>query len=97
MNKVVRMPRAPALSGLLLVAALGGARAEQAPALSLFDKIALRDACSADLSKACGQIEPGGGRVKQCATAHFAEFSQPCQSKLIELGIVPQPAPAPTK
>lgn len=83
------------LAGLGLGAAV--ARAEEAPALSMFDKMALRDACQADFTAACAGLEPGGGRVKQCAATHYAEFSAPCQSTLVRLGIVPAPPPAPAQ
>ena len=43
----------------------------------------IRQVCMADFQKACPDAKPGpGGGMRECATAHFAEFSQPCQSAL---------------
>jgi hypothetical protein len=43
----------------------------------------VRQACMADLQKACPDAKPGpGGGMRECARAHFSEFSQPCQSAL---------------
>ena len=44
---------------------------------------AVRQACMADFQKACPDAKPGpGGGMRECAKAHFTEFSQPCQSAL---------------
>jgi len=43
----------------------------------------VREACMADFQKACPDAKPGpGGGMRECAKAHFTEFSQPCQSAL---------------
>ena len=43
----------------------------------------VRQACMADFQKACPDAKPGpGGGMRECAKAHFSEFSQPCQSAL---------------
>ena len=47
---------------------------------------AVRQACMADIQKACPDAKPGpGGGMRECAKAHFKEFSQPCQSALIAM------------
>jgi hypothetical protein len=46
----------------------------------------VRQACTADFQKACPDAKPGpGGGMRECAKAHFKEFSQPCQSALIAM------------
>jgi hypothetical protein len=57
---------------------------------------AVRQACMADIQKACPDAKPGpGGGMRECARAHFKEFSQPCQSALIAMRARMQAAQTP--
>ncbi len=43
-------------------------------------------ACMADIQKACPSAKPGpGGGMRECARDHFKEFSQPCQTALMQM------------
>ena len=47
---------------------------------------AVRQACAADIQKACPDAKPGpGGGMRECVAAHHAEFSQPCQSAIAQI------------
>jgi hypothetical protein len=46
----------------------------------------VREACAADMQKACPDAKPGpGGGMGACGRQHFSEFSQPCQSALLAM------------
>ncbi len=46
----------------------------------------VRQACMADIQKACPSAKPGpGGGMRECARDHFKEFSQPCQTALMQM------------
>jgi hypothetical protein len=46
----------------------------------------VREACAADMQKACPDAKPGpGGGMAMCGKQHFSEFSQPCQSALVAM------------
>lgn len=38
--------------------------------------------CAVDLKAMCGDVKPGGGRVKACFESHISELSSPCTDKL---------------
>src|SRR6476661_1480062 len=38
--------------------------------------------CAADIKTKCAQVEPGGGRIKDCVKTHAAEFSDACKARL---------------
>lgn len=42
----------------------------------------MKEACGADISKHCGTVEPGGGRIVQCLEQHQSEVSPSCQKIL---------------
>jgi len=41
-------------------------------------------ACKPDLARFCSQVPPGGGRIKECMTAHLPELSEPCKEALFQ-------------
>lgn len=69
----------------LIVFAVGALLASGAAAaeLSLWDKLALRNACAADLELLCGGIEPGEGRLRQCLADRTESFSEGCLDVLL--------------
>jgi hypothetical protein len=38
--------------------------------------------CAGDIQKNCGDVEPGGGRIKACVAAHLGDLSQGCLTTL---------------
>jgi hypothetical protein len=48
------------------------------------DMSALRSACGDDVRKLCPNVEPGGGRIKECVLAHKDELSPTCHDALLE-------------
>lgn len=42
----------------------------------------LREVCSADFSRLCNGVQPGGGRIKACIKSHGAELSDGCREAL---------------
>ena len=42
----------------------------------------VRAACKADMDRFCKDIEPGGGRKKECLKAHEAELSAGCKAAI---------------
>ena len=53
---------------------LGDAAAQQGP---------VRQACGADINRACAGIQPGDGRITGCVREHFTQLSAPCRDALI--------------
>ena len=47
-----------------------------------------RAACSADLQKFCGEIEPGKGGRQKCLRSHRAEISPECKAARQELRVI---------
>jgi hypothetical protein len=41
-----------------------------------------RAACSADMAQFCGQVQPGGGRLKECFKQYFRQLSPGCKQAL---------------
>jgi hypothetical protein len=47
---------------------------------------AVRQACMADIQKACPDAKPGpGGGMRECIVGHHTEFSQPCQDAIAQM------------
>lgn len=42
-------------------------------------------ACKADMQKFCADVKPGNGAIRDCMTAHEADFSQPCKDNMAEM------------
>ena len=41
-------------------------------------------ACKPDIARFCGNVPPGGGRIKECMKAHLPELSEPCKEALFQ-------------
>jgi hypothetical protein len=41
-------------------------------------------ACRPDVAQFCGQLQPGGGRIRACIREHFAELSPGCKQALVQ-------------
>lgn len=78
--------RASFLALPLLTLCAGPAPAQTAANLTAEQAQALRTACSADVKKLCGDVQPGGGRVVQCMQAKKEQTTPPCQAALGALG-----------
>ena len=42
----------------------------------------VRQACQADVQKFCGDVKPGGGRIKECMMQHKDDLSPGCRDAL---------------
>jgi hypothetical protein len=67
------MKTIPAFFAAILLMQAGAAFSQQAPAESI-------DACKGDAQKFCSGIAPGGGKIKDCLTAHEADLSPSCMA-----------------
>ena len=74
--------RASVLALPLLALCAGSASAQTAATLTADQAQALRTACSADVKKLCGDVQPGGGRVVQCMQTKREQATPPCQAAL---------------
>ena len=69
---------------LVLVAAAMPAFAQQPSALD--QEIAmLREYCRADIERLCPNVEPGGGRLKECLMANKERLEVGCAQALAKL------------
>jgi len=41
-------------------------------------------ACEDDITKFCGGVQPGGGRIAECLKANKSHLSRKCKVKLFE-------------
>ncbi|MGH7856784.1 MAG: cysteine rich repeat-containing protein [Candidatus Binatia bacterium] len=41
-----------------------------------------RGACAEEVKKVCGDVEPGGGRLRDCVKANEASFSAECRERM---------------
>ena len=71
---VLKIVRFGIAAWLLALLPSGGATAQQGPA---------RQACGAEVSRACAGVQPGDGRVTACVREHFTQLSAPCRNALI--------------
>lgn len=69
---------------LLLVSAAMPAFAQQ-PAQLDKELAALREYCKADIERLCSNVEPGGGKIKQCLMAQKEKMSVGCAQALQKL------------
>ena len=44
----------------------------------------VREACRADIARFCGDVKPGGGRIRECLKAHAKELSDGCKAAIKE-------------
>jgi hypothetical protein len=65
---------------LTLIAALGAALLTAHSALAANP---LAKACAADIKTQCGDVKPGGGKLKDCVKAHFSDLSADCQVAIV--------------
>jgi hypothetical protein len=42
----------------------------------------VRAACKADIDALCKDVQPGGGRIKECLKAHADKLSQGCRDAI---------------
>jgi hypothetical protein len=61
---------------VILTLASSGANA-QSPAAQTW-----RAACGADLAQFCGEVQPGGGRIRECLRQNFRQLSPGCKQAL---------------
>jgi Cysteine rich repeat len=54
-------------------------------------------ACAVDIESKCGEVKPGGGRIRACIKEHLSEFSEPCRAKLAKIAAVTQSCGADVK
>jgi Cysteine rich repeat len=54
-------------------------------------------ACAVDIESKCGEVKPGGGRIRACIKEHLSEFSEPCRAKLAKIAAVAQSCGADVK
>ena len=66
-------------ASLLALSTLGDAAAQQGP---------VRQACGADINRACAGIQPGDGRITGCVREHFTQLSAPCRDALISCATI---------
>lgn len=74
-------PRAAVVALLVATAVAAQHAPTSAQQSSAQDKLTQeqKDACTADFKRLCPGTLPGGGRVKACFAAHYAELSEQCQ------------------
>jgi hypothetical protein len=44
----------------------------------------MEGACKADVKKFCGDLQPGGGAIRDCMKKHESELSQACKDNIAE-------------
>ena len=69
---------------LLLVSATMPAFAQQPSQLDK-ELEALRTYCKADIERLCSNVEPGGGKIKECLMAQKEEMTVGCAQALQKL------------
>jgi hypothetical protein len=42
----------------------------------------MQQACSGDMKKFCGDVQPGKGRIEKCLSGHSSELSAVCRGKI---------------
>ena len=60
-----------------------GVSAEE-PAGGHGDFAKVREACKSDIAQFCGNVKPGGGRIRDCLKAHAANLSDACKAAIKE-------------
>jgi len=49
---------------------------------------ALAKACAKDIKSVCGDVKPGGGKLKDCVKAHYNDLSPDCQVAIVRAAAV---------
>ena len=49
---------------------------------------AIAKVCAADIKAQCGDVKPGGGKLKDCVKAHFSDLSGDCQVAIVHAAAV---------
>ena len=75
---ISRRCRSVLAAGLMVASAMSAAAAQTGQA-GVAD---LRGACQADYQRLCGNVSPGGGRVRQCMLDNADRLSPPCKDAL---------------
>jgi len=69
------------VAALAVALSFGAASAEAAPS-------AVSKACAKDVKSFCGDVKPGGGKVKACVKEHFSDLSTDCQVAIVKAAAV---------
>ncbi len=72
------------VSAILVPAATFAQGASPAPGGGGGEFAKVREACRNDIARFCGDVKPGGGRVRECLKAHAAELSDGCKAAIKE-------------
>jgi hypothetical protein len=64
--------------------ALGAALLMTHPAIAA----SLGKICASDIKTQCGDVKPGGGKLKDCMKTHFSDLSEDCQVAIIRAAAV---------
>ena len=70
---------------IALFMAMAGASLSVSAEMSPAEKQALRTYCKADVERLCANVEPGGGRIKECLMAQKDSISVGCAKALQEM------------
>ena len=54
------------------------------PTLALAQQGSVRAACMNDIKTLCGDVQPGGGKIRGCIREHRAQLSDGCKGALAE-------------
>jgi hypothetical protein len=65
--------------GTILLLSISGAMAQMRPGATAAAK-----ACKPDIAQFCGNVAPGGGRIKACMKEHLPQLSEPCKEALFQ-------------
>jgi hypothetical protein len=77
--------RTSGMKTLTSIAALGAALMMTHPASAAS---MLAKTCAADVKAQCGDVKPGGGKLKDCVKAHFSDLSADCQVAIVRAAAV---------
>jgi len=66
--------------GVTILLSSGVSAEEPAPGRGGLAKV--REACRADIAQFCGNVKPGGGRIRDCLRAYAANLSEACKAAI---------------
>jgi hypothetical protein len=55
---------------------------------SMAQQRAVARECAADVRAACGDVQPGAGRLRACLNSHLKDLTPPCQAMLVRAAVV---------